>query len=285
MPDRADRLELLLHALRAEGSYGRTMRRRFAATLGLVLLLFAVLAVAGLYAVALAGIGMLVCSVIAVAAMMVVRPHRATIVARARESWSETHALVGRSVVRCRPVVVRRANELVAASHRLWEQRPTNVPVGDWALQATDAARVLAARARPTSKGAQVREAFRLNAAGAQLRRDGAFAEAAERHRQALDMFDELGDRRAAALTQNNLALALDRVGDDAAIELFEEAATTLGALGDEQSEGQVIANLAVVLRRRGQEQRAEEALVRALEKLEQDSPEYHQVDSLRRAS
>ena len=178
----------------------------------------------------------------------------------------------------------------------LWDRRPdkervsalartTRSACAPYVGRAGEATRTLLSQAQPSSRSAQVREALQLNAAGARLRRAGAFAEAAEQHRRALGVFDELGDRRAAALTKNNLALALDRAGDDAALELFEEAATTLGALGDEQAEGRVIANLAVVLRRRGQAERAESAIERALEKLEEDSPEYQQVDSLRRAS
>jgi tetratricopeptide (TPR) repeat protein len=165
------------------------------------------------------------------------------------------------------------------------EETGARIRASERALRAVQTTRDLLTNERQASEGARVREALRLNIAGAKLRRAGAFAEAAERHRQALYVFDELGDRRAAALTKSNLALALDRAGDDAALELLEEAATMLGALGDEQSEGQVIANLAVVLRRRGQAERADDALERALDKLEEDSPQYHQVDSLRRAS
>ena len=58
------------------------------------------------------------------------------------------------------------------------------------------------------------REALRLNASGTQRRRSGAHAEAVELHRRALEILHGLGDRRAVALTQNNLALALRHVGD-----------------------------------------------------------------------
>ena len=57
----------------------------------------------------------------------------------------------------------------------------------------------------------------------------------------------ELGDRRAEALTRNNLALALVQTGGVAlAVQQFEEALILLRDLGDEEHEGQVIANLAL---------------------------------------
>ncbi|TMK69829.1 MAG: hypothetical protein E6G50_10935 [Actinobacteria bacterium] len=95
----------------------------------------------------------------------------------------------------------------------------------------------------------------------------------------------EIGDRRAEALTLNNLALALERGGDARALALFEESATILGELGDEQNEGQVIANLALAFRRRGQEQESVEALETALAKLEPESNAYRKAERLRRAS
>jgi tetratricopeptide (TPR) repeat protein len=129
------------------------------------------------------------------------------------------------------------------------------------------------------------KEAVRANAAGAQLRRDGAYAEAAEQHRTALAIFRELGDRRAEALTLNNLALALDRAGDSAALDLFEESAAILADLGEKQQEGEVIANLALAFRRRGSEERSAEVLELALEKLNPESQAYRKIEGLRRAS
>jgi tetratricopeptide (TPR) repeat protein len=129
------------------------------------------------------------------------------------------------------------------------------------------------------------KEALRANAAGTQLRRDGAYAEAAERHRVALAIFRELGDRRSEALTLNNLALALDRAGDQGALDLFEESAAMLGELGEAQQEGEVIANLALAFRRRGSEERSAEVLEIALGKLNPESSAYRKVEGLRRAS
>lgn len=129
------------------------------------------------------------------------------------------------------------------------------------------------------------REALRLNAAGARLRRAGAYDDAAEQHRQALGLFHDLGDQHSEALTLNNLALALDHAGDETALELFERAATTLGRLGDDEHEGQVIANLALAFRRRGEAEKSEDALDTALAKLRPESDAYRKVQSLKRAS
>jgi len=128
-------------------------------------------------------------------------------------------------------------------------------------------------------------EAVRANALGVQSRREGDFATAVDHHCLALVLFRDLGDRRAEALTLNNLALALEHAGDARALELFEEAATMLGELGDEQNEGQVIANLALAFRRRGQERESAEALETALAKLEPESNAYRKAERLRRAS
>ena len=140
-------------------------------------------------------------------------------------------------------------------------------------------------RAIPPKAIDRQREALRLNADGAKLRRAGAYDDAAEQHRQALTLFHDLGDQHAEALTLNNLALALDHAGDETALELFERAATTLGELGDEQHEGQVIANLALAFRRRGDLERSEDALDTALAKLRPESDAYRKVQGLRRAS
>jgi tetratricopeptide (TPR) repeat protein len=151
-----------------------------------------------------------------------------------------------------------------------------------------EAAAARAARARRPQAppaGRRHRDALEANAEGLRLRRAGLYGEAAEQHRRALVLFRELGDRRSEALTLNNLALALDRLGDPAALDLLEEAATILGEVGDEQHEGEVIANLALAFRRRGREERSAEVLEIALGKLEPDSQAYRRVEHLRRAS
>ena len=131
------------------------------------------------------------------------------------------------------------------------------------------------------------REAIRLNATGTQLRRSGRYDEAVECHRQALEILQALGDRRGVALTQSNLALALSHAGDDDwAIGLFEEAAGTLGELGDEEHEAQIMANLGVTHRRHGRRKEGDNVLELALSKLSPASSAYRAIESeLRRAS
>jgi tetratricopeptide (TPR) repeat protein len=131
------------------------------------------------------------------------------------------------------------------------------------------------------------RAALRLNASGTRHRRNGAHAQAVELHRRALEILQELGDRRAVALTQNNLALALSHVGEDGdAIEMFEEAAATLRELGEEEHEGRIIANLGLTHRRRGRYEQSEKVLQLALTKLAPASKAYETVEAeVRRAS
>jgi tetratricopeptide (TPR) repeat protein len=131
------------------------------------------------------------------------------------------------------------------------------------------------------------REALRLNASGTRHRRNGAHAEAVDLHRRALEILHELGDRRAVALTQNNLALALSHVSDDSsAIALFEEAAATLRELGDAEHEGRIIANLGLAHRRHGRYEQSENVLQLALTKLTPTSRAYETVEAeVRRAS
>ena len=132
------------------------------------------------------------------------------------------------------------------------------------------------------------REARRLNQLGAQLRRNGDYEQAAQQHRAALAIVHALDDRRVEALTLNNLALALvhTRGGVPTAVEHFEQALVLLGELGDEEREGQVIANLAFVRRRQGRDEDADSLLSAALDKLPPESSAYRQVeDQLRRAS
>jgi tetratricopeptide (TPR) repeat protein len=148
--------------------------------------------------------------------------------------------------------------------------------------------RELARSARTTaSRTDPQQDALRLNATGTQLRRDGRYDEAVECHRRALDILRSLDDRRAVALTQSNLALALSQSGDDEwAIGLFEEAAATLGDLGDEEHEAQIMANLGIAHRRRGRDQEANNVLELALSKLTPASSAYQAIEEqLRRAS
>ena len=132
------------------------------------------------------------------------------------------------------------------------------------------------------------RQARRLNTLGAQLRREGAYEQAAEQHRAALAIVRELGDKQAEAMTLNNLALALVHTegGVPAAIEDFEQALDLLRGLRDEVHEGHVIANIASVRRRQGRDEDADDLLNAALDKLPPESEAYRQVEEqLRRAS
>jgi len=131
------------------------------------------------------------------------------------------------------------------------------------------------------------RQARRLNERGAQLRREGDYAGAAEQHRQALRILHELGDGREEALTLNNLALALVHTGGvTIAVQHFEQALVLLRELGDEAHEGQVIANLGVVRRKQGRDEDAATLFTAALDKLPPESSAYRRVEEeLRRAS
>ena len=131
------------------------------------------------------------------------------------------------------------------------------------------------------------REAICLNATGTHHRRSARYDEAVECHRQALEILRALGDRRGVALTQSNLALALSHAGDDDwAVGLFEEAAATLGELGDEEHEAQIMANLGITHRRHGRREEGDNVLELALSKLSPASSAYQAIESeLRRAS
>jgi tetratricopeptide (TPR) repeat protein len=123
------------------------------------------------------------------------------------------------------------------------------------------------------------RQARRLNELGAQLRRRGNHELAAEQHRFALAIVRDLGDRRAEALTLNNLALALAHTGAGAALQHFEQSLRVFRELGDVEHEGRVIANLGLVHRRQGRSEEAEHLLHEALDKLPRGSSAYRQVE------
>jgi len=169
--------------------------------------------------------------------------------------------------------------------------------VGDLKLRerAQRSATTASRRARDLAESRRVkpaddpgRRARRLNMRGVQLRREHEYEQAADHHRAALSIARELGDGRAEALTLNNLALALVHTegGVPEAIQDFEQARDLLRTLGDEELEGQVIANLASVRRRQGRDEDAAILLTAALEKLPVESLAYRQVEEqLRRAS
>jgi tetratricopeptide (TPR) repeat protein len=124
------------------------------------------------------------------------------------------------------------------------------------------------------------RDAAALNKRGRQLRRDGKPEEAAAEHRAALAIVQDLGDRRAEALTRNYLGLALSLSGaEDAAVEQLELAIIILRALGEREHEARVIANLALVQQRRGHREAAVVLLHEALDKLPRESRAYRRVE------
>ncbi len=131
------------------------------------------------------------------------------------------------------------------------------------------------------------REALRLNAAGTQHRRGRRYDAAVDCHRQALEILRTLDDRRAVALTQSNLALALSHSGDDEwSIGLFREAAETLHELGDDEHEAQIMANLGLAHRRHGRREEGDNVLELALSKLTPSSSAYAAIEEqLSRAS
>ena len=147
--------------------------------------------------------------------------------------------------------------------------------------------RARTARLLPADERVGHRRAVRLNELGAELRRRGAHEQAAEQHREALDIVRDLGDEQAEALTLNSLALALAQSGAETeAIQYLEHARGVLHELGDEKHEARVIANLGIVYRRQGLSEEAAILLHEALDKLPPESPAYRRVqEELRRAS
>ena len=131
------------------------------------------------------------------------------------------------------------------------------------------------------------REAVRLNERGVEHRRNGRHQEAVDNHRKALSLMRDAGDRKGEAMTENSFALALARAGDDgAALEHFERSLTLLRGFDDDETEGQVLANLGFVHERRGRRNEADDYLNAALRKLPPESQAYHRVEEqLRRAS
>ena len=291
----------LWELLRADSPVGARARRRAAATSAMGVALLAMLVAVGLAGVVLVIAAMVGTAALLLAAAALLRRHGGRLRGvgaqlRARGSTGTRHAarVAGdwsrRGAAWSVPIARRATSE---TSERIRSAQGRASSAGRSLLTATAKsaaeARGAAASFRPQARASadvdERRSAVRANAVGVQLRRERDFAAAAEQHRIALAVFRTLGDRRAEALTLNNLALAVEHAGDGRALELFEESATILGELGDEEHEGQVIANLAVAFRRRGQEQESDEALETALGKLNPQSNAYRKAERLRRAS
>jgi tetratricopeptide (TPR) repeat protein len=272
------RITAAWHLLRDDSRRGAIARRRATAMGGMAIFMLALIAAIGFLWLVLLFLATLALAVNIVAGGMLLRRYLPQ-VAHHRGTFRSGAQQLGRFAVRAGGDA-RRAGLLV------------NSRLSGAADRAARELRAATANVRPPSapwpmrsSGDVQRDAVHANATGSQLRRAGAFAEAADQHRIALELYRSVGDRRAEALTLNNLALALDRTGDASALELFEEAATILGDLGEEEREGQVIANLALAFRRRGREEQSAEVLEVALGKLNENSQEYRKLEELRRAS
>jgi tetratricopeptide (TPR) repeat protein len=303
-----DRIDELWQLLRADSPRGAGVRRRVAAMAAMAAFLLALLASVGfltivLFLVAIGAAGTGVVGIVLLGRRhapqlvdrgSVVRARTAEVAAVSEAATKKAATEIGRFASRAGTDARASIHEHIPRLRSRWSRTQAAL-VGQLPVVIAEARRHFDAAAAhlpkpddgwPTREPVDYhREALRANAAGSQLRRDGAYAEAAEQHRVALELFRQLGDRRAEALTLNNLALALDRVGDSIALDLFEEAATILGELGEDQQEGQVIANLALAFRRRGRDEQSAEVLEIALGKLNPDSQEYRRLDELRRAS
>jgi tetratricopeptide (TPR) repeat protein len=244
--------------------HGVRLRQRLAALIGLVLGVLGFLAAVGLgQLVALALLALLALLAAAGGVGVVAlarRQHLASRVARAVRVLERP--ITGRRHVLARGALVARQR-----ADELWRKR------------------LAATRREPASNPR--REAARLNARGADLRRSGDPEGAIASHMDALELVRKLGDRGGEAMTLNNLALALGHAGDDqGALDRFEEAAAILRELRDDHHEGQVVANLGFLHGRRGHREQALSCLETALDKLEPGSHAYRRVEEqLGRAS
>jgi tetratricopeptide (TPR) repeat protein len=302
----ADQIVTLWSLVRANSADGRRTRRRLGAGAALTMLVSGLLTAIGVGIV-----------VVAFAAVLLSVAVGAAAAARALSAWSPRVRSRGRriaaAVLRCSVIVlaeartglrrVRRSASSIIAWLRLRGPGLAKVCAdrasGLRALLATSGEATIARMRervgrmqsqRPSLAAQPIelqRKALRLNTAGTRSRRNGAHADAVELHRRALEILHRLDDRRAVALTQNNLALALSHSGDDSnAIALFEEAAATLHELGEEEHEGRIIANLGLAHRRHGRHEQSENVLQLALTKLTPASRAYETVEAeVRRAS
>jgi tetratricopeptide (TPR) repeat protein len=195
---------------------------------------------------------------------------------------TDTVARQARKVHRPRPQIRPRVSRIGGSLSTRTRQAAVRAP--------TVLESVLQAYARAVHRLSAVgrrRRAIQLNERGAELRRRGNPAHAAEQHRVALEIVRDLGDEQAEALTLNSLGLALAQGGaDEEAVEHLEQARHVLHQIGDEVHEGQVIANLGLVYRRQGESEQASVLFQEALDRLPPDSPAYrHVMEELLRAS
>lgn len=263
---------------------GVRLRRRIGALSGLAAFLAGMLAAIGLdVLVAVAVVAGLAASVAVVAAGVVWWRRPA---AWPGENPSRTNHDVGRHFVAAGLAAAAARRDLVLGARRFAGEL---LGAAAGIRQAT-AVSVERLRERPVtisrretgraSGEAWVREALRLNAQGVELRKRGECQEAAECHRAALEILQDVGDWRGVALTQSNIALALERAGaEEEAVPYFEEAIWTLRELDDPEREGQVIANLGAMHLRHGRSDEAAELFEAALERLSPASEARVQVE------
>jgi tetratricopeptide (TPR) repeat protein len=241
--------------------HGARQRRRFAALIGLMLLVLGFLAAVGLGQLVVLILLALLVIACGIAVIPLASRHRdlTSRVARSQQVIGRAHQAGHRALASGALVARQRAANL-------WAKRSATTP---------------ARGSSPTE------EAARLNARGIDLRRSGEYEEAIAAHTDALELARRVGDRSGEAMTLNNLALAFGHAGDDqGALDLFEEAAAILRELRDDHHEGQVVANLGFLHGRRGRREQALYCLEKALDKLEPGSHAYSRVEEqLRRAS
>jgi hypothetical protein len=301
----ADRINTLWSLVQASSDEAQRRRRRLAAGAALAVLVSGLLAAIGLGLVVVAFAAVVLVTVGAAATARTLRAYWPG--ARSRARWI-TAAILRRSSVafqeaRTGLTHIRRLALSVLVWCRLRGPRVAKFSADHVSRVrrqlATSAAPILprmretVARMQDRHLSRQTpptdlhREAVRLNTSGTRHRRNGAHAQAVALHRRALQILQGLDDRRAVALTQNNLALALSHAGeDDDAVALFEEAAATLRELGEHEHEGRIIANLGLAHRRHGRDEQCENVLQVALTKLTPATQAYETVEAeVKRAS
>jgi len=291
------RRQTLWYLLRSDTGDARRARQRLAVGTCIALFLAGLLAAVGLAVVVVAACVLFVGALAAAAAVRALRQHRHGLSTGARRLASDVHRTVAPRALQAREQAQRVPGLLaVGASDMHRTFAPHASRVREQAQRVPGLLAVTAERTAASIRQIQLspqrpidlqRQALRLNAEGTNHRRQGAYAEAVDLHTRALVLLGDVDDPHALALTQNNLALALSHSGDDhKAIPLFEQAAATLEALGDNENEGKIMANLALAHRRHGRADESENVLRLALTKLERNSSAYERVEAeLRRAS
>ena len=268
----------LLYVLRTDSEEARRARGRLGVGLALALLVSGLLTAVGLAIVVFASALAVVVLVASMGAFRTVRRNRP----RLQQSTHTAVAVLSRRSAH----QSRRAGAFLHMHGRslfrvsVAGARYLRRSILGWSARCVEQARHTWTAVRAGRLDVQ-REALRLNAAGTRQRRNGAHTEAIELHERALELLRETQDSRAVALTQNNLALALSHVGRyREATTLFEQAAATVGWLGDYEREGRIMANLGLAHRRQGRLEQSEDVLRIALTKLRHDSTAYKRVEA-----